>query len=312
MTYFQYNKEAQGKFSVGGGEPFLKNIAQNRVFILKEGTFQIRIMPPWSRAGLFAKFSKIHWQVGLSRSTFVCPTMFGAESCPFCEVYSQLVSEYDKYAPDVNACRPAKRYYSNVINLGSTPVGVMVYSYGQKVYGAIKGLQDSGDYGDITDPTTGCNITLTRQGSGRNVQDHVMPARNASPLQNPDWLDQLFDLDDIFVEPDMGDVNAAFATQPWKVWTPPSGEKPASVVAGRVMPPPGQVEKQQEQTPAVIEKATPVVATEDKAQPVVAEVTKDAVPEQAVNTEQVVEEKAPGKVDAIKSLEARLREKLNK
>ncbi len=301
MTYYQYNKDEQNKYSVGGGEPFLKNIQQAKVFVLKEGTFQIRMLPPWSRAGLFAKFSKIHWQVGLSRSTFVCPTMFGAETCPFCEVYSQLISEYDRYAPDVNACRPAKRFYSNVINLGAQDIGVMVYSYGQKVYGAIKGLQDSGDYGDITDPTTGCNMTLTRQGTGRNVQDHVMPARQASQLTNPDWLDHLFDLDDIFVEPDPADVKAAFATQPWKVWSPPS-KSSGSVATSKVISPPGQ----SDQSPAVIEKATPVEQSS-----VAVEVTDDKVPDKAVNAATEVEPQT-GKVDAIKSLEERLRAKLNK
>lgn len=299
MPYFQYNKEAQNKFSVGGGEPFLKGIGQNKMFVLKEGTYQIRLLPPWSREGLFAKFMKIHWQVGLSRSTFVCPTMFGAESCPFCEVYSQLVSEYERYSPDVNACRPARRYYSNIISMSSPGLGVLVYSYGQKVYGAFKGLQDSGDYGDITDPTTGCNITLTRQGSGRNVQDQVLPARNASPLQNADWLDDLFDLDNIFIEPDPQDVKAAFATQPWKVWEG-SGKTSTKVAPIQKASPP--------ETSPPAQTATPVSAVAAEQKPVTdLEEGKAEAPVTVAEKQETA-----GTVDAIKSLENKLRSKLQK
>jgi len=220
MGYYEYNPQAQRASSPMTREPYLKNVPQNKLFTLKEGTYRIRILPPWSSSGLYARFTQIHWEAGLSKTTFICPNMVRENTCPFCALYSNLRAEYDKYEPDISVCRPAKRWYANIIDLNNPGAGVLVYSFGKIIYTAIQNIQDSGEYGDITHPAHGTDMTLTRTGQGRNSKDAIYPARQSTPIQNPQWLDQLFNLDDIFLYPNPADVESAFASQPWKVYRP--------------------------------------------------------------------------------------------
>ncbi len=302
MPFFPYNASAQGKFAPSGGEPFLKNVPQNKLFLPKEGRYQIRVMPPWSQQGLFAKFVKLHWGVGLSQAIIVCPDMFG-QSCPFCETWLKLRTEYDKFKPDVDACRPARRYYSNVVNLATPQLGVLAYSYGKTVYKLLKDLQDSGAYGDITDPVNGCDIHLTRSGTGRQVQDTIYPNRDATPLQDPSWLDAMFNLDDILIQPDQGDVEAAFNSQPWKVYTPTGKVAPAAPVpAAQPYTPSQPVVAEQ---PALVVQA-PVSPVAEQPAPAPTPVAVVQPPIAAAPTETPDQ-----KMERIKKLEEQIRAKLN-
>ncbi len=300
MTYFTYNPDAQGKFSPSGGEPFLKNVPQSKLFLPKEGKYQIRIMPPWSQQGLFAKFVKIHWGVGLSQTIIACPDMFG-QPCPFCDTWARLRTEYDKYKPDVDSARPARRYYSNVVNLATPQLGVLAYSYGKTVYKLLKDLQDSGQYGDITNPMNGCDIHLTRSGTGRQVQDTIYPNRDATPLQDPNWLDQMFNLDDILIQPDPDDVQAAFNTHPWKIYTP-SGK----VTQVPVQPTPGPTLQPYNPPPVTSEQPNAPVVPDQSNAPVA-----QVVNQPSTEVTGVKQETSDEKMARIKTLEDNIRAKLN-
>jgi hypothetical protein len=148
---------------------------------------------------------------------------------------------YDKYKEDISAARAMDRYFSNVINLGEPHKGVLVWAYGKLVYKQIKSIQDSGDYGDITDEENGTDLTLVRTGTGRQIQDTIYPVRQPSRLVNPAWIEEMFDLDAIFKEPDLDAITDAFKTHTWKVWEGERKKVTPKVEEVKPTPQPGQI-----------------------------------------------------------------------
>lgn len=257
MSAFKYNPESQKKYSPGQTDSFIKDVPREKRFTPKEGANRIRILPPWSREGAYAKRMLIHWQVGLSRSSFLCPELYADGSCPFCRAHKLMKGDYDKFKADIEVIRVSKRWYSNVISYGSPNAGVLLYSYGKTVAGMLEVVQNGGQYGDITDPVAGSDLTLERSGSGRQVNDVVFPDRNSTKLQNPVWLDQLHDLDNIWVSPDPVAVDNAFKSQPWKIW---SGEtrSVAKVAAPTPVPAKEEVKTEPEKTPDLVNNEPPL------------------------------------------------------
>jgi hypothetical protein len=214
MAFFKYNPDEQKKFG-DTGESFIK-VPKDKLFLPQPQQYKLRLLPPWSRMGLFAKYVKIHWGVGSMQLRTLCPDLYTPGSCNFCKVYHSFGDEYQNYKEEAQSVKAQDRFYSNIVNVQEPHKGVLVWSYGKTIYRLLKGIQDSSDFGDITDPDNGSDINLTRTGQGRNVQDTIYPVRNPSKLANPTWLDELFDLDSIFKEPDIAEVQAAFETHPWK------------------------------------------------------------------------------------------------
>lgn len=270
--YYQYNKDA-ARAMRPDGDSYIKNVPQDKQFAPKaDTTHRIRIMPPWSSVGVIFKHMKMHYRVGQGQVTFLCPDNFGDE-CQFCQTHAILKKEYEKFKPDVDSARPANRYWSNIVYMDNKQRGVQVYSYGWTVYKMLYDIQDLGMHGDISDPSGGRDFMLVRTGSGRQARDAVIIVPDATRLEDPKWLDQIFDLDSIFVRPNMDVVNAAFKTQPWKIYTPPAvrkaaesagsqNEAPVAQSAGAI-PPPADSTPEKE----VVEQPTSKVADEPKAEP---------------------------------------------
>lgn len=213
---FKYKAEEQDKFSPDTGESFIK-VPKDKLFLPQPQQYRLRVLPPWSPQGLFAKYAKIHWGIGATMLRTVCPDLYTSGTCPFCKVFHQMRAvDWKAYQEDITAIRPQDRFYSNIVNLSEPHKGVQVWSFGKIIYRLLKGIQDSGDFGDITDADTGSDINLTRTGQGRNVQDTIYPVRNPSKLANPQWLNELFDLDNIFKDPDLEAIQDAFESHPWK------------------------------------------------------------------------------------------------
>lgn len=230
---FKYNPEEQNKFNPGGNS--FMSVTTDKMFTPQAGQYKVRILPPWSAKGLISKFMKTHWALGIAQLRTVCPEMHRAGSCPYCYAASVMRgNSYEKYKDDIQTARATDRYFSNVINLAEPHKGVLVWAYGKIVYKQIKSIQDSGDYGDITDDTNGTDLTLVRTGTGRQIQDTIYPVRQSTRLANPAWLEEMFDLDAVFKEPDVDAIAEAFKSQTWKVW---DGGNPSKRVAQAEIPP---------------------------------------------------------------------------
>ncbi len=242
--YFQYKKEGQQKYAQSG-EPFLKNVPKERVFSLpsdKDSTTRGRILPPWSAAGAWALGSSIHW---LGKQILVCPNTVERGTCPFCDVHFRIKGD-QKFAADVQVIRPSKRFYANFLPEGKKEN--FLFSFGWNVYSPINTIQESGEYGDLTDPEHGRNLILARTVKGKAIKDSVYPAPNPSIIEVVEVLENLFDLDTILPPVDIEEVEKAFASHPWQVYEPRTSvqvHRQAPVVEKQdTVVPPTQVQQQ--------------------------------------------------------------------
>lgn len=217
---FAYKKEAQDKYSQSTFEPFIK-VDKDKQFSLdpkKDGDYRVRLMPPWSQEGVFAKGTKVHFFVGSEKQTVICPNTLGKDLCLFCKVHGLIKSD-PMYLADTADIRPNYRYYSNVVDMKNPGKGVMLWSYGPQIFFPLKKVQDSGEWGDITDPVGGYDILISRQVRGK-VADAVNPAPRPSAISDENWLDQLINVDEILPDVDEGLVKRLFNSHPWKVYEP--------------------------------------------------------------------------------------------
>jgi hypothetical protein len=232
VAYFQYKQDNQSKFQPNQtGEPFLK-VDKKKQFTLdtkQDSNTILRILPPWSAEGLFALATSIHWRVGIKSEAFVCPNTRYENACHFCRVRAQYKGEWEKYQEDLKVIGAKDRYYSNIINLQNPALGPLVFGYGPQIYGFLLQFQQSGQFGDITDPMYGRDINIARSVRGKKITDVVYPSGNPTPLMNPDWLDQMMSLDTILPEPDLDVMTKAFKSHPWKIINPDGGVQTANV-----------------------------------------------------------------------------------
>lgn len=226
--YYKYNKDAQDKYSQSAFERFLK-ISKEEEFALdpkKDGDYLVRAMPPWSAEGVFAKGTKVHFRVGLESRTVVCPTVLGEVGCNFCYVHAEIKAD-ERFKLDSAAIRPNFRYVSNMVNMNEAK-RVQVWSYGPQIFFPIKKIQDGGQFGDLTDPIEGRDIIINRQVRGK-VTDSVYPSPKMTALINPDWLDQIYNLDKVIPDVDEKLVKRLFDSHPWKVYEPNNKNRVISV-----------------------------------------------------------------------------------
>lgn len=259
MAYYPYRKEGQDKY-VKEFEPFILVPKEKQFRLPKDKSVDVpgRIMPPWSQQGAFAIGSLVHYGLGLNNLMSLCPTVVGKE-CPYCNVKAKLRGEYEKYKPDLQVIRASNAYWSNFVLLNDQKNGVVVWSYGYHFFAQLKKFQDSGQYGDITDPKTGRDLTVSRTVQGSTiVADMIVPHGTPTPLANPEWLDQLYNLDTILPEPNVEKVYLAFKSHPWKVYHPDvQVQVPANAPVGKqteaakpVFNPTPPVEEKPVETPA--------------------------------------------------------------
>jgi hypothetical protein len=226
MPFFAYNKDNQSKVVSNQSEPFLKGVPKQKQFALdtkQDCQSIIRILPPWSAEGIFALGTSVHWRVGVQSAAFICPNTVAEDKCPFCRVRAQYRGEWEKYQADLVIIGAKDRYYSNVINLQNPNLGPLVFGYGPQIYSFLKQFQESGQFGDITDPMQGRDINIARSVRGKKITDVVYPSGMPTPLMNPEWLDQMTNLDTILPEPDFELVDKCFKSHPWKVINVPGG-----------------------------------------------------------------------------------------
>lgn len=221
MAYFQYKKEGQEKESFGNSEPFLK-IDKDKLFSMdttKSGEYLIRILPPWSAKGAYAKSAMIHYRVGKEGRHVVCPNMVGSKICPFCDLAFQLKGTKE-FEVDYLAVKAAFRYFSNIVDMTNPKKGVQVWNYGPTNFYAIDEIQLKGDFGDLTSVENGHNIVINRRVQGKSIKDSLYPSPKPTVLDDPDWLDQLVNLDTILPDVDVDLVQELFRSHPFKVYEP--------------------------------------------------------------------------------------------
>ena len=122
------------------------------------GKHQVRIVPY-----LFNKenpFIELYFHYNINNKTYLSPSSFGRPD-PIVEFADKLKRMGDK--EDWKAAKkmePKLRTFVPVLVRGEEGEGIKFWGFGKTVYQEILGYIADPDYGDITDPTTGRDITI--------------------------------------------------------------------------------------------------------------------------------------------------------
>lgn len=153
---------------------------------LKEGSNLRRILWPKGDSDIFFRDAYYHYRMGHNGDTTVlCPKTFGRyEDCPICKIAENLRNMGTAEAKKIAAkYAPRRRIFINVIDREKDPQGTtpLVLGIGSSVLKQILDTMLDSDYGDITDFTTGRDITIKRKGRGLDTEYSVLPRPSTSP-----------------------------------------------------------------------------------------------------------------------------------
>lgn len=183
---------------------------------LQPGKNVRRVLWPKGDYDSFYAEGYLHFGIGPEgKSVATCPKTWGSkEPCPICEYVEKLQKSKNKddkkLAEDIKAKR---RIYINVLNRDDDdddtpkvlPIGVTI----------LKGLLETicdADYGDITDPEEGRDVTITRKGQGLKTEYTVLPKPKSSVASESKTAEELEeempDLEHLFVRKSYDELEA--------------------------------------------------------------------------------------------------------
>lgn len=197
----------------------LKNDKTSVWFKPEEGDTDIRIVPTADGDPLKELF--FHYNIEGHKAGVLCPKRNFGEECPICDFATQLWREGTDNN-DEETKKLAKslfirtRYFSPVVVRGMEEDGVKMYGYGKTAYELLLGYILDPEYGDITDPEGGTDITITYTKPtrpGAYPQTNMKMRRNTSPLLSnsdaiPGLLNEIPDVQDLFTRHSTSDVAA--------------------------------------------------------------------------------------------------------
>lgn len=143
----------------------------------KEGnSYTVRIVPT-SDGDPFKEFW-FHYELG-KQGGFLCPKKNHGDSCPACDFATKLYKEKnEESAKMAKKFLPRQRFFSPVVVRGEESEGVKVWGYGKNAYQDLINLVLNPDYGDITDPEEGRDLTLaTSKNAGQSFPTTKITAR---------------------------------------------------------------------------------------------------------------------------------------
>jgi hypothetical protein len=185
----------------------------------EEGDTDIRIVPTADGDPLKEIF--FHYNIEGHRAGVMCPKRNFGEECAICDFASQLWRDGTE-GNDEETKKLAKslfvrtRYFSPVVVRGLESEGIKVYGYGKQAYELLLGYILDPEYGDITDPKGGTDITITYTKPtrpGAYPQTNMKMRRNTTALLEdanaiPGLLQNMPDIDSLFTRHSPKEVNA--------------------------------------------------------------------------------------------------------
>ena len=182
---------------------------------LQNGKNVRRVLWPKGEKDVFYSEGFLHFSLGAEgKKVATCPKTFNEKNpCPICEYVAQLQkskSKQDKKLAD--QIKAKRRIYINVLSRDDEEVTPKVLPIGVTI---LKGLLETicdPDYGDITDPETGRDVTITRKGQGLNTEYSVLPKPKSSvvseDMEVDDIEEAMADLDALFIEKSYDELQA--------------------------------------------------------------------------------------------------------
>jgi hypothetical protein len=165
----------------------------------KDGMNRVRVMPPWAlNIKQWWYEWTLHWNVGPKRVVVPCLLKHGGTRCAACEEVDRFQQQGAKLGDsDITPAQWGAAF--NLVDLLHPDVGAQSYRSGIQIMRELMKFDVHPDYGDITDPARGFDITISRGPKGAQPLYTLNAARNPSPLANQDWLVNLPDLSRAFV-----------------------------------------------------------------------------------------------------------------
>lgn len=195
-----------------------------------------RILPSW-RGGdekqfwhdFSMHFIKTPDSNGKPAAVYICTEKTFNKPCEVCDSIKKLmaVSTDDDMTKQLKEAQSAQRYLMNATHVsGPEPEKAQVLEVGHGVFEAICNL--IGEYGDITDVSTGIDIIITRTGAGLDTKYTVMPAAKSQPVSKK-ALAELTNLDEFVAQENPAGETKALTAVGTIVGLLPSASKPAAV-----------------------------------------------------------------------------------
>lgn len=192
--------EEENKRRESGGDHKYYKITSKADGNKNQGRNVLRVCPPFNEEGDFYKEGGYHYNIGPDKKSVACRKMFGLGKCPICELVDSLFKTKDdddkKLAKDIRA--KAKFFFNIYVEEANEEKygdrKVFILGCTKTVFEQILGIIADPEWGDITDPKTGHNITIKKTGEKLGTEY----ATNASPKATPlpkGIVAQMFDLD---------------------------------------------------------------------------------------------------------------------
>ena len=151
------------------------------------GKTQVRIVP--YKFNKENPFIELYFHYNINNKTYLSPMSFGRPD-PIVEFADKLKRMGDK--EDWKAAKkmePKLRTFVPVIVRGEENDGVKFWGFGKTVYQEILGYIADPDYGDITDPTTGRDITIEYVSAEDAGTSYPVTTIRVKPTQTPIMAD---------------------------------------------------------------------------------------------------------------------------
>ena len=135
----------------------------------------------------------------------LAPSQFGKPD-PIQELITKLRDEGTKESYEMaKKLYPKMRVYAPVIVRGEEDKGVQIWGFGKLVYQSLLAIFMDEDYGDITDPKEGRDVTVrcTKAPGQQWAKTEVLPRGKTTALSNSkkeakEWLDNIPDVTTMF------------------------------------------------------------------------------------------------------------------
>lgn len=149
----------------------------------KPGKTQVRIAP--YKFNKDNPFIELYFHYNVNNKTYLSPQSFGRPD-PIVEFADKLKRMGDKDDwKAAKAMEPKLRTFVPVVVRGEEDKGVQFWGFGKTVYQEILGYIADPDYGDITDPQTGRDITIEYVSAEDGGTSYPTTTIRVKPAQTP-------------------------------------------------------------------------------------------------------------------------------
>lgn len=165
----------------------------------KDGRNVIRILPAAEGQEFYAE-SRVRYQVGPNNKMVTVPLNSSTANCPIHAYVDTLYKSKDPDDEKLAKRMSAKtRYYFNVIDRSVEPGqegygDVLVFGCGSTIFTDILSIVVDPDYGDITDPSEGYDIIITKSGKKLDTEYKTVARPKQTEIGIKDWKEKLNDL----------------------------------------------------------------------------------------------------------------------